>query len=464
MKAKFRHPIAFLLFISAALLCTADAWALFSFTATPRRGGQTIRFEEAEPGGILRNEEVTLSVVSDLGKQYHIFQTVYQPLTNEFGNTLPQEALVVFSPSSGIGSIHTQLESPVTMGQMPIYTSDSAGTQDSFVLVFNVRVPADQPGGTYRTTLNLTAEPISPVAGVSPNVVILDVRLELRPTWKVRVENERGGRDLDLGKISKDRFAATGTLTLKIDSNVGVPYRLVQELAEPLTSADGSSLEENVLNFTVQAAEGNPSVSSREGLSPGPKIVYTSTDTGRGDTLQILFSAAPSIKQKAGIYTGMLHYRFESNSSLVSPEILSVPLRIEVEPIFYLNVKPQQSDGIHFGDFRDGKNKETSQMALDVQTNLGKPYQVSQIVSRKLTNETGDAMSGGSFLYSVRNPKTGTSEAPFPDAVKEGTALLFTSDNAGSAEEIIVDYELKIPTDAKGGNYSSDIKYSVTSL
>ena len=466
MKITFKHFLALIFFTAWSALSAMEALAVFTLTASPRRGGQSIRFDESEPGKNLRNEEVTLTVTTDRGVRYRILQTMYQPLMNEFGNTIPQNAFIAFSPSTVVGTLFTQLETPVTMGQAQIYTSDTSGTQESFVLVFNARIPEDQPGGVYRTSLTFTAEPVTPTAGASPSLVTLDVRLELHPTFHVKIQNDRGGRDLDLGRISKERLAASGSIEIKIDSNIGTTYRVVQEMAEPLSSVEGSTIDENACHFSVQTALGGGAVNTapQETLKLGPQILYTSTDNGRGETLHLDFSITPDVRQKAGVYSGMLHYKIESSSPLVLPEILSVPVRLEIDPIFFLNVKLTEPDGIHFGTFRGGRDKENKQVVLDIQSNLGKPYQVSQVVSRKLTNENGVAIPDDKFLFSVSGLKRGSAAVSVPTPVKDGVSLLFTSDSDGSPEEAEVNYELTIPPEATKGSYSSEIKYSVTSL
>src|SRR3989338_7840412 len=132
----YKSALIFFLVLAGLLTLVQDAHAVFTLSVTPRRGGQNIRFEPAKPGDYLRNEEVTFTVTSDRNAQYRIYQTVYQPLTNEFGNTIPQGAFIVFSPSNPLGTLRTQLETPITMGQAPIYASDTAGSSDSFVVGF----------------------------------------------------------------------------------------------------------------------------------------------------------------------------------------------------------------------------------------------------------------------------------------------------------------------------------------
>ena len=198
-----------------------DAWAVFQLSVSPRRGGQSIRFESAQSGGILRNEEVTMTVTTDRATQYRILQTVYQPFTNEMGNTLPAGAFVAFSPSKPLGTLRTQLETPVSMGQTQLYTSNNGGSSDEFVLVYNVRVPENQPGGIYRTQLTFTAEPVNMQSGLSPSTTTLEVRVEINPKFSIEILNQRSARSLDLGKITKDRASAQQSLVIQITSNIG---------------------------------------------------------------------------------------------------------------------------------------------------------------------------------------------------------------------------------------------------
>ena len=458
--------IAVLCFLGGVLFAQAGAEAAFSLSVTPRRGGQNIRFEASEAGALLQNEEVTLSVTSDLGVQYQITQTVYQPLTNEMGDTIPQGSFIAFSPSSVLGTLKTQNETPVGMGQVPIYTSNAAGSTDSFILVFNVRVPEGQSGGVYHTRITFSAEPVNAATGVSPVIKTLDVRLEIRPAFSVKIQSSKGGRILDLGPITRERPVASEALTIEITSNTGAPYRILQELSEPLISQEGKVLDES--KFTLAGTHTGKGVlnlsSQKTVVSQSPTALYTSTDRGAGDILQIEYFVDPGLTQKAGTYSGTLRFSVESNSSYASSKFFTVPVRVEVVPIFYLDVEMEEGVGLYFGPIRPGQETRERKVTLTVNSNLGQPYQVSQIVSRNLTNPEGVVIPQEDFTYSAVAPETGNLTVSSASQVKEGESAIFISDNKGSPEKIALNYSLALPADQSAGSYSSEIKYSATTL
>ena len=367
-----KNLLTFLLFIVTIGSCT-DAHAVFQLTVSPRRGGQSIRFEGAEPGALLRNEETNVVVTSDRGAQYQILQNLYQPLTNEFGNTIPSGAFIEFSPSNPRGTLRVQLETPITMGQRQIYTSNASGESDEFVLVFNVRVPENQPGGVYHTQLTLTAEPVNAQAGTSPSTTTLDVRVEINPKFRVNIQNDNGSRAVDFSKITKENPQAVEVLKIRIDSNIGTRYRLLQQLAEAPVSAEGETLSDDALSYRMPG--GAVSV-----LGASASRVYESSEWGGGDAFPLEFFVNPSPTQKAGIYMGALSFRVESTSPFVTQEVITVPLKIEIQPILSLETQFPGAGNLNFGAFKTGQEKQEKSVMLKVRSNLGQPYQVSQLV------------------------------------------------------------------------------------
>lgn len=443
-----------------------EAHAAFLLNVSPRRGGQHIRFDEARPGSLLRNEEVTLSVLTDVATQYRIYANLYQPLTNERGDVIPQGNFVVFSPSNPLGNLRTQLETPLVMGQLPIYTSNAAGDSDEFVLVFNVHVPDTQAGGTYRTQINFVAEPVSAANGATQSVVTMDVQVEIRPTFRVTILSGNGGRDLNLGRINKDRPRASQTLKFQIESNIGSSYRIVQQMTEPLISQGGKILSEEELVFLSTTAEGKGSLASSTAspVSVSPKIIYTSDDSGSSELVLLEFQFLPQELQEAGIYTGTLSFKIESNSAFAQTEVYNIPVRLEVEPTFYLDVKPEQGSQFNFGVFRTGEERQERRATLVVHSNLGEPYAVSQILTRKLTNIEGIAIPSDYFQFFVSGSQTGQLATVVPTPVKEGESIIFTSDKKGTPETFTINYSLTIPKDAKSGSYNAETVYSITTL
>ncbi|GEM_PF-1152117 len=462
-----KNVLLSIVFVGLFLFLSTDAHAIFTLSVAPRRGGQGIRFEAAKPGALLRNEEVTFTVTSTHVVQYRILQTVYQPLTNELGNTIPQGALIAFSPSNPLGILRTQLETPVMMGQQPIYTSNAAGDSDSFVLVYNVRVPENQPGGVYHTNITFTAEPVNMQAGVSPSILTMDIRVEINPTFKIELQNGKGGHELDLGRILKDKPVASDSLKFSIESNIGTTYRIVQQMTEPLISQEGATFDES--NFSFTSAGGSKGTLKAAGVStPVPQsatLFYTSNEAGAGDVIALQYELKPDLAQKAGIYSGKISFKVESNSAFAPFEVINVPVKIEIEPVFYLDYEiDAQATGLEFGTYKTGEEKQERKVLLTVHSNLSQPYQVTQIVPRKLTNPEGMVLPKEHFKYFGSDAKTGILTVMSPMPVEEGERVVFTSDKKGTPEKFSIYYILTVPVNAASGTYNSEIKYSITTL
>jgi hypothetical protein len=466
MRCKTKSLFLFSLLLATLSLLCQDAYAVFDFSVSPRRGGQNIRFQASHAGVPVQSEEVQLSVMTDKGAAYRIFSTLNQPLINEFGNTIPQGALFMFSPSSTLGTLRVQLETPVVMGQTPIYTSNSSGDSDSFFLVFNIQVPENQPGGMYYTQISFSVEPVDSAGAFSPIVRTLDVQVEITPSFKIEVKSQKGGRQIELGRIDEKNNSSSEALVMEVTSNIGARYRIIQQLAEPLVSSEGSILEEDTLQFSVSGGR-NGSVSTgseARALLTDPIQLYTSNPSGEGDAFQIQYAFTPHSRQKAGIYSGTLLFRAESDSPLVSNEVINLPIKIKVEPVFNLAIEIKDELGIHFGIVKPGEDKKEKQVSLVVKSNLGEPYQISQIASRKLGTPEGHTLPSESLLYYGQKTRTGDVKALSPIPLPDGESIIFVSDKLGTPEELSMNYSLSIPIDSPPGSYTSEIKYSITTL
>ncbi len=440
--------------------------AAFDLSVAPQTGGRNIRFEASAPGGLLRNEQVNVSVQSDEAVPYRIYLTVHQPLMNEAGKSLPQGAFFLFSPSSPLGTLRTQLETPLTLGQIPLYTSNNSGESDNFILVFNVRIPDNQPGGFYHTQISFTAEPANPTGQVMPVTQTVDVQVEIRPVFNVVISNEKGGRQIDLGRIDQNTPAGSDSLSVRIESNAGAAYRVIQEMPQPLVSTEGVFLDDRLLTFTAQGAANGALASTGASVPVGqPPLIYTSNESGQSDEFQVRYQITPDAAAKAGHYSGTITIRFESQSPLISAEAIVLPVKLQIEPVFHLQVEVKDALGIHFGMVKPGENApHERQVLLTVQSNLGAPYQISQVVSRKLMTQEGGALPDDSFRFSADRAQSGTVTVASAQAVKEGESVVFISDKKGTPESVLLKYTLTIPANARAGSYGSEIKYSITTL
>ncbi len=460
MKNRFLLSMA-VFFFASLFSMVHEAEATFTLEVSPRRGTRDIRFEASAPGKFLRNEEVTFTVTSNQNRQYQIIQQVFQPLTNEFGNTIPQNALLEFSPSDTLGRLRTQLETPVTMGQQQVYTSNGSGTSDEFVLVFNVAVPENQPGGTYRAQMSFILEAVD---GGLRSVQNLDVIVDIRPSLRVDVQNaQTGGRSLEF-KISKEKLHAEAMLNLHIQNNLG-QLKVTQQM-DAFVSKDGEALDEEVLKFFVVAQGAQASISTPEAVSLSPKVIYVSELSHNETVVQLQYMFSSEVLLRAGIYNGNILLKVDPPAgSPGQPKSFVIPVKIDIEPLFYLDVKTQDGLGaFNFGILRPGFEQRRQKVTLQIFSNLGQPYQVSQILPRGLASEQGAVLPAESLMYATEPATTGLVSSLAPMTVREGESQIFTSDQKGTPETLNLEYSLQAPKGARAGSYNSGIKYSITTL
>ena len=235
-------------------------------------------------------------------------------------------------------------------------------------------------------------------------------------------------------------------------------------MTEPLSSTEGGSLDDAAFSFTPSGnAEGSFSTGVNSTVPVLQSLLYTSGEWGGSDRFQLDYALTPDISEKAGHYRGNLSFRVESNSPFVSQEVINVPVEVEIEPIFNLDVAFSQGRSLNFGAFKTGDEKQERQAVLKVHSNLGEPYQITQIVPRKMMTEEGTPLADGNFQFFTQNVRSGTASAT-PHSVESGESVIYSSDNKGTPEEFIVNYSLTIPRNSRAGSYTSEVKYSITTL
>lgn len=443
---------------------TVDAWAVFELQVTPRRGGQTIRLEEAEPGKPSRNEEVTVTMVADAGVPYTISQILHQPLTNDSGQTIPPGAWAQFSSSELPGTLRTRLETPVLLGQHPVYTSPEDGGDASFVLVNNVRVPEGQSGGSYRAQFSFIAEPQTAQAGISSQIVTLNVIVDMKPVFKLTVTPEGGAHSVDLGSVGRNRDASASVVTVRIENNTGRNYTLSHGLPEPLTSESGETLGPEDVTFTAQAnLSGRTLFASKEPMRSTSAELFSSAEGGSSEEVVVSYQISASPEIRAGSYRGLLELKVLSDSPYAPSDSVDLPVTLDVQEVLDLSVDfvDGSSQGLAFGRLQPGASQIRS-VLLSAYSNLGRRYRISQSLSRLLTQAEGKTLPAECLQYSVYKQNLDTPISS-PEPVVVGESVVYTSDLHGTPEALTVLYQLSIPEDrVVAGDYSSELRYSLT--
>lgn len=147
-------------------------------------------------------------------------------------------------------------------------------------------------------------------------------------------------------------------------------------------------------------------------------------------------------------------------------ESRTLQVHVNVEPVFVVEVAPRNGGNtIEFGTVKkiQGKEAETEGVGVDIAvvSNLGVPYQVSQTVESALVNEEGEQLGLENFWVQANEAAFGQGRIPQPKAVTQADQLLFESNSEGYSDSFTANYLLKIPPFQPGGNYQTNIIYTI---
>ena len=430
--------------------------AEFSLSVVPYEGGYDLRFGKIFQEKV--NKEVIVKITSTtLGKRYRLIQVLSEPLTNDEGRRIPQNSFSVYG-IRGTNRYGTLLEReiPVSLGRTIIYTSNSQGNSDSFNLVYSLKVSPDQAPGFYQGKIVYILEPID--SAESQVRVILNIFAEVKQSPKIEIKTLEG-RKIYLNPKKKKSV----DVLVSIKGNLGKKFQILQLVCGPLVNSEGDELAYDKIKFLTKEVKKGEGVLKPLALSSRKEVIYTSW-RGEPEDFIIRYNLEELEKEKVGKYRTDIKYFLEIPGSFVR-YIDTLPLEVENPPIFNLKVTPETGGVILFKNLKPLRPPKINEVTIEIETNLGKPYQVSQKIISELVNKEGDKIPLKHLSLRTESINTkGSLKYPKDTVVKRGEMVLFVSDSNGSSDKFKVIYKLEAPLNLKPGDYSTRIVYSILEI
>ncbi|MFH1854332.1 MAG: hypothetical protein ABH815_03360 [Candidatus Omnitrophota bacterium] len=467
MKRKWSQYLYSIIFFLGLILAVMplDAIAAFTLSVTPYEGGYDLRYGKVSSVIGWVNKEVSVSINSDLQKRYRLVQTLAEPLTNSQGENISMDSLRVYGlrGSSKYGTLSVENEVPVRLGRTIIYTSNQTGDSDSFILVYKLSVPGDQQAGFYRGRISYVLEPVDSLSEAV--TVQLNIYVDVEVNAKIEISTYLGRKSIEL-KDSGDENDRYKEVLVNIIGSFGEQFRISQVVSEPLADAMGKELPFDSVKFRIQGAKkGVPVVNDFTSLSLQPKLLYKSSAKGETDNFLIAYKLDDLTKARSGIYTTKLMYVMEGGNFLKQELIDAVELKIDIPQIFDFIVKPEVGGKIEFRDLKPLAPSKINEVLIEIRTNIGKMYQVSQNLVSELTSPEGNVMQHKNFtLREEGGTSGGILNCAEKTMVKTGETVLFVSNKEGAPDSFKVIYELGVPLNIISGDYSTRITYSLTEI
>ncbi|MCX5701573.1 MAG: hypothetical protein NTW64_01125 [Candidatus Omnitrophica bacterium] len=472
-KSIFNLIILVGLLISTSLFISPEcAFAAFSLSITPYEGGYDLRYGRIGLGLERVSKEVSVQIAADIGKQYRLVQMLLEPLTNPQGISIPQNNFLMYGIRNASGAMNVEQEIYVSLGRTIIYTSNQLGGPDSFVLVYSLKGPFNVPPGEYRGRISFTLEPID--SSQAPVTQILNIFAVIETESAIEIKTETGARVISLSAATLE--TQTKSVLVDCKGDLGSQFRIFQLLLQPLQSDEGKELPAEAINFKIDGAKKGVGQTEATPLSANQKeLIYTSGLKGDSESFAINYSLIEPERYNAGRYKTKIAYIVERNGIQDTQDFFD--LEAEIAPVFDLIITPELGGVIKFRNIKPSRQPtvSSSEVIIEIKTNIGKKFQVSQKALSDLVNKEGKIVPSDYFtLRTEPIDNTGTDKdidkikglLRFPKntaVTKEDTAI-FISDEIGSPGRFKVIYELNVPLDVGPGDYSANVVYSISEL
>ncbi len=129
-----------------------------------------------------------------------------------------------------------------------------------------------------------------------------------------------------------------------------------------------------------------------------------------------------------------------------------------IEPELSMTVEPETGKRIDLGTIHSSSTESRRSrpvgVSIHVDSNMGRPYQVTQELVQPMTNESGLSLPPRQLLV---DPSGGTNGQPVDQA-----AVVMSSDAIGQSATRSVAYQLDVPPGQAAGTYRGSILMTVT--
>ena len=460
---KFIFSFFLAFFLSFNTYFPVFAQGIFNLSYTLTEGGNRL---ELSPDNQYKG--VRISINSGVSVRYQITQRIIDPLQSRETSNLSFQDNFVFR---GIGGTNRFGDMRSSTGDTPVrqddilYVSDNAGDSDSFTLVYGLARLEDIAAGDYFGRIGYTLTPIGSAIQSQTQILEVHINIPQENSAKPRIEitTPTGSRQIVLNSKREDTKSAS--VLIKINGKFTRQFSIKQILRQGIESLEGEKLNDEAVKFMVKDTAKGISANQLRPLSLGLQNLYSSASNGDTDNqLVVNYSLGDLSKQKAGKYRARLQYVLEEMG--VESNLDTVELDVENDPIFDLAIIPQdQKYAIEFRDLKPLGPPKRNEIVIEIKTNRGKKYQVTQELYSDLRSKEGEAIPNKYFTFQAQGFDTkGKLNFTEKKEVKNGNNILFISDDLGSSDKFKVTYELSCPEQLKAGDYSTSVTYSLLEM
>jgi len=271
--------------------------------------------------------------------------------------------------------------------------------------------------------------------------------------FDMSVTQMEGGFDLRFGTLQPTDFKLARQMTVRVNSDIGKPYRVFQQLTQPLSTPQGQPLDPS--QFQMYALQGSNTRGTliyrqEEPVDASQDLVYTSDAAGNSDSFQLVYTITPKVGQIPGSYYGRMSMILVPVDAVLSQVVVNVQIYVELRAGGSATVEIETNSGsdriaIDTNNLRvtkEGLEGEWPQVHIKVYGPLGASYRIYQAL------EQGDISSADGYDLDLEKidvlfdgGQEGMISAPATLKGARQRQLIYTSDPRGASDEITITYK-----------------------
>lgn len=451
----FRQFFMAIFMLTVTLASTVGAANL---TVSPLIGGNSLRFGR-EDVSVGAGKEVRVRISATSGKQYQVFQRLLEPFVNERGEMLNTRVLRFNATigSNASGTLYGQGLDGVSSADQLLYSSAGQGESDGFTLVYSIDRDRMTSSGRFQGKLLLT---LRSTDGSAPEEVFLDIFIEAYSDYRLDIRAEQAGNVIRLGT---DNLMGRPTARVDVDivGYIGPSLKIYQEVVTPLKKETGEDLDWRALQIQVNDSQGRMSGNPTP-LSFKRGLLYQTNLSDEKVNLTYSLSDDENIVLVAGQYRGQIRYVVDNGTG---EQVYPFDIELNIAPIFEVGLAFPEGE-IRFKQVIPQSPPKIHQVEVNVKSNLGKPYVVTQEIKSKMINQKGEEFDHAYFTEKGELPEGMTGKIGQPEfvSVPVGTTPIFFSDRRGTPAIFRVYYRLTPYNNMPAGDFTTAVIYSLSEL
>lgn len=253
-----------------------------------------------------RNKEgyVEFAFSDNFGQGIQIYQEVEPFLQDELFNEIDDGTVLFIASGNATGDLLPQALTGLTRKRVLIYSSQE--NEDAFRLnfVLNQEAMERQKAGIYKGQLQYVVEENN-----SQRAYNIQLEVSVEPVFAIEVDLPPQG--LSFERLLPDSQPIIRVIEVKVKTNLGRPYMVMQSVTSPMTNKEGTSLPDQYFTFKGELLDqqaGKLIGTDYKQVPQGETSLYTSDNKGSPGRFNVSYRLRPFSTMIPGDYSTAIRY------------------------------------------------------------------------------------------------------------------------------------------------------------